>query len=356
MSSLSVQSLSNNSQTPPDLLFVGFNQDEGCFACGTTKGFSIYNCEPYKETFKRDFPKNGGIGIVAMLYRCNILGLVGGGKHPCFPPNKVMLWDDHQAACIGELTFKSDVKAVKLRRDKIVVVLETQVYVYNFDKLELVHKYETVSNPKGLCALSPSTDNCVLACPSIQKGVVRVERLDLQNQKKNLFITAHDSSLSCISLNLDGSLLATASEKGTLIRIFDTETGDKLQEVRRGADRAEIYSIAFSHNSQLIAVSSDKGTIHIFSISGKSDSQSEEAIANRKSKMSVLGSVLPSYFNSEWSFAWFRAPECPSICAFGQDDSVIVVSANGTFLKIAYDPKKGGECRQVLKAQYFKSS
>jgi WD repeat-containing protein 45 len=69
----------------------------------------------------------------------------------------------------------------------------------------------------------------VLACPGVTKGNVRVELYDM---RKSSIIPAHESELSQIALNLDGTRLATASDKGTLIRVFDTHTGDILKELR----------------------------------------------------------------------------------------------------------------------------
>jgi WD40 repeat protein len=82
----------------------------------------------------------------------------------------------------------------------------------------------------------------VLATPDKQKGHVKIT---IYEKNYTSIIQAHQSSLSCLALNYSGSLLATASDKGTLIRLFSTEDGSPLQEVRRGTDKAEIYSIAF---------------------------------------------------------------------------------------------------------------
>lgn len=98
---------------------------------------------------------------------------------------------------------------MKLRRDRVVVVLEYKIYVYNFADLKLLDHIETTQNSKGLCALCPYSSNTVLVCPGLQKGHVRVELYDL---KKTTLIEAHETALACVALNFDGTRLATASE------------------------------------------------------------------------------------------------------------------------------------------------
>jgi len=336
------------------LLFAGFNQDQGCFACGTNNGFIIFNCDPLKERFRRDF-ENGGIGIVEMLFRCNILALVGGGRNPKYPPNKVMIWDDYQNKCIAELEFRSNVHAVKLRRDRIVVVLKSKVYVYNFADLQLLHQIETCENPAGICALCPGSERTVLACPAKRSGFVHLEIYDSNTSKE---IAAHNNPLTQVCLNSDGTLLATTGERGTLIRIFNTNTGDQVRELRRGADRADIYSLCFHPQSQWLCVSSDKGTVHIFSLGGVSNPTSssnpaenengQNAPKNTSSTFSFMKDILPAYFSSEWSFAQFAlADPQRCICCFGQDPhSVIALCSSGECFKYIFDPVKGGNARQ----------
>ncbi|AQK98323.1 Autophagy-related protein 18a [Zea mays] len=355
--------------TAKDLLHISFNQDYGCFAAGTKSGFRIYNCDPFREIFRRDLAADGGgaggggIGVVEMLFRCNILALVGGGDNPHYPPNKVMIWDDHQSRCIGELSFRSPVRGVRLRRDRIIVVLENKIFVYNFADLKLVHQIETAPNPKGLCAVSQQPGSIVLVCPGAQKGQVRVEHY---GARKTKFINAHTSRVSCFALSQDGRLIATASTKGTLVRIYNAAEGNLLQEVRRGADRAEIYSLAFSNNLQYLAVSSDKGTIHVFNLKINVGSTANDKpipapdpeVSHISPPLSFIKGVLPKYFHSEWSVAQFRLHEGEQyIVAFGHEkNTVSVVGMDGSFYRCQFDPVNGGEMLQLECYSFLKPS
>jgi hypothetical protein len=102
-----------------------------------------------------------------------------------------------------------------------------QKCVVGFD-FKVICQVETFANPKGLCVVSQLDDSMVLVCPGLQKGQVRVNHYA---KKKINYVWAHDSSLACFGLTIDGKFLATSSTRGTLIRVLDTENGALLQEV-----------------------------------------------------------------------------------------------------------------------------
>ncbi|XP_076889017.1 autophagy-related protein 18a-like [Bidens hawaiensis] len=343
----------NPNHAPLSLFHVSFNQDNGCFACGINQGFRIYNCDPFREIFRRDFQSGGGVVVVEMLFRCNILALVGGGPHPQYPLNKVMIWDDHQGRCIGELSFRSEVHGVRLRRDRIVVVLEQKIFVYNFTDLKLLQQIETFGNPKGLCEVSQASGNFVLVCLGLRKGQVRVEHYA---SKRTKFVLAHDSRIACFALAQDGNMLATASNKGTLVRVFNTHDGTLLHEVRRGADRAEIYSLSFSPTAEWLAVSSDKGTIHVFSVTAVDNPGHTAPSSPSSSPRALIKGVIPKYFSSVWSLAQFRLVEgCHYIAAFGhQKNTVVILGLDGSFYRCKFDPKTGGEMTQLEYHNFMK--
>ena len=79
-------------------------------------------------------------------------------------------------------------------------------------------------------------------------------------------VEAHRSPLSCITVNDAGTLLATASDKGTIIRVFSIPSARKLYQFRRGSMPSRIYSMSFNSASTLLCVSSATDTVHVFKL------------------------------------------------------------------------------------------
>jgi WD repeat-containing protein 45 len=307
------------------------------------------------------------------------------------------------------LEFKSEVKAVQLRRDRLVVVLLSKVFAYTFGPEPMrLCAFETCDNPQGLVALCAASDNRLLAFPGRLPGHVHLA--DLSRPSSNTsrpasaassneesvkklssspttvlsghipelkhhpegpssepfrlqtsIITAHSSALACICLNQQGTLLATASVKGTLVRVFDTHTGRIIRELRRGADMAIIYSISFSADGRWLCVGSDKGTVHIYSLE-HAQSQPAQQIedsyqdivspgpVNRQSSLHFIKDLLPKYFSSEWSFATCHVrSDVRFLCTFAADmKSIIVITMDGSYYQFSFDSTAGGECPREL--------
>lgn len=239
-------------------------------AVGTSEGFKIFRTNPFSETARREIP--GGVSIVELLERTNLVALV-----TICAPNVIQVWDD----TIRQITNQVDlgsvlVTSLKLRRDLLVCGLAQEVRLYELSKdLRLLCRFPTFESTKGPLAISTSF-KCSLASPGERRGYVQILHIDSSRRKndilevsKSISLRAHDHEIQALSLTEDGALLATVSTNGTLIRVWNTSSCQKVAEFRRGRQPARIQAIAFAKPRTLsainLAVLSDKGTIHIFS-------------------------------------------------------------------------------------------
>ncbi|XP_025828898.1 WD repeat domain phosphoinositide-interacting protein 4 [Agrilus planipennis] len=321
---------------------IRFNQDQGCFACCMDGGLRIYNVEPLAEKAHYDIDLMGSTSQCEMLHRTNIIAIVSGAPRPKFADNVLMLYDDAAKKFILEITFPSSIRAVRLRKDKLVVALLNQIHVFSFPTpLQRLFSLETKENLRGLCEVTPlaSAEKQILIFPGHKVGSVQIVGLTgTEGGVSNapVWICAHRNELGCIALNQQGTRIATASNKGTLIRVWDSSTRKLLIELRRGSDPATVYCINFSRDSDFLCCSSDKGTVHIFAI--------KNANLNKRMTLSNLG-ILGPYGDSQWALANFTVPpECACVCAFGPNSSVIAICLDGTFHKYVFNAD--GNCNR----------
>ena len=179
--------------------------------------------------------------------------------------------------------------------------------------------------------------------------------------------------------------MATASDKGTIIRVFSVPDANKLYQFRRGSMPSRIFSMAFNITSTLLCVSSTSETIHVFKLGppgsppaeassaqtstnaftrrlsqesdalvepqdAEGDEPSSPSLSSRKPNgtfmgllrrtsqnvsttfASNLGGYLPKGVAEMWEpsrdFAWIRLPKPTTGSATGPLRSVVALSSN----------------------------
>lgn len=70
----------------------------------------------------------------------------------------------------------------------------------------------------GLCVLSKNRSRPIIAFPSRDDGSLQITDLV---RSDGVTIAAHSNALVCLALSADARQIATASLKGTCIRLFD---------------------------------------------------------------------------------------------------------------------------------------
>lgn len=339
--------------------FISFNQDYSSIAIGTKTGYNLYAFENDSiDQLKKQFQdeEHTDICIVERLFSSSLVVIVS-----LLSPRRLRLYHIKRTAEISLHSYTNTILSVKLNRRRLIICLEDQLYIHSL-KGDLDVKWvirNIPPNPNGLFALSPREDRCLLAYPASQRsGEIQV--FDAIELKNKILIPAHDNPLAALSFNQQATMIASASEKGTVIRVHNVDEGNCLYEFRRGYARCvDIYSLSFSLDSLFLAASSSTETVHVFKLDQSKEDQSA-LVPNQATWGSYFSNALvqsTTYISShvsdmmhQWrSFATCRLPfkQLKNVCSITTIDKqprVLVVSSEGYLYIYDLDINEGGDC------------
>ncbi|KAH9025967.1 WD40 repeat-like protein [Lactarius pseudohatsudake] len=291
-------------QRTNSMLFANFNQDFTCISVGTRKGYSITNCDPFGRVYTMN---DGARGIVEMLFCTSLIALVGAADQPSSSPRKLQIVNTKRQSMICELLFPSSILAVKMNRKTLVIVLETEIYIYDISNMRLQHVIETPPNPEAIVALSPSADNSYLAYPSPvpvpaptppapSSAAAAASGDVLLFSTKSLtvsqIIRAHKAPISALALTAPARSSRRPPRRAPSSACGASRAQRSCTSSAAGRAKARIYSLSFNVVSTLLAVSSAHDTVHIFKLgTGRSSSTSSVNSSKDDHATSPSGSV-----------------------------------------------------------------
>ncbi|KAH7821313.1 Autophagy-related protein 18 A (Atg18A) [Monocercomonoides exilis] len=292
-----------------DITFLSYNQTNTCLLVGTKSGYTLWRTDPFDQCTK-GFPDHP-IHLCEMFFSTSLLAVVCDSSVENFTPRVLYLYNTKIDQVICLLRFNEDIQSVKLNQQYLVVVLKQSIIIYTLEKIEPVCTLdmyfnqttplssETLSGRAPVIALCPHkpilaypcdptkgnvclarlNDPSVVSRTSSSSGAGGTSSVDGETYGSYQILEAHDHPVVALAFRKDGQWLATASARGTIIRVWDTETKEMIMELKRSSvgRTAEIHSLSFSDDGTMLVVSSSSKTIHIFSLQG--ERKSEKSIA-----------------------------------------------------------------------------
>lgn len=329
-------------------------------ALGTGNGFGIYDLNSYARCYHE---RTGGRTVVAPVFTSSLVALVGSGDYNGSSSMRTLqLFNMATRSCISEIHFPTPILSVLVNHDRVAVVLEHMVQLLELPSLKTLAKFETEPNPRGLCALTAAPGQAYMALPKGQNaGTVML--YDATNGILLQELHAHKGTLTALCFDHSGTMLATASETGTIVRVFRVPDGSELHQFRRGSTPAQVSCLAFSSEeaaedipggpvpSQFLACSSNTSTVHVFKLLAPATREEDEK--------GFVSSMLPAVLSDVWdplrhfAFVSLQAP-LRSVCALRYRGAgvmrLLLLTETGTFFEYEVDLLRGGECKGPKRA------
>lgn len=237
---------------------------------------------------------------------------------------------------------------------------DQRVFLYNLTTNKYLEPIDTSVNPKGIIGVSTDPNFTVLGVPDKTLGHIKVKHYE---KNFELVINAYEGKLSCISINNDGTMLATASEMGKTVSVFFIQNGVFLKEYRRQNDKGCVNYISFDNVNMFMGSCTGQGTIFIWSLksckrkireeiaqAGINEDEGLQGVLNNKNDgpenpINRCQCLVGNTDDNELSYAQLTLKEDrQSICGFGPENKLMAINSVGKYYLSKISMDKSGVC------------
>ena len=222
----------------------------------------------------------------------DVFAAVAGSTTVPFAPNFLLIYQKNTGVFLKSIEFPSQILNVKCNGTMLFISLEDVIQAYDIKEFRTFGTIDRKST-KGLFACN----NEFIVYPDDRyQGVVKIASLPGFNVKQT--ITCHSGAIQNLAISPDSQSIITCSNKGTLIRVFSIENGQKTHQFRRGFTQNEVLSLCSSQD--YVCACSDK-TLHVFCKDGRHASESlpcspvDSIISNNRIMVALSNGIMAIY-------------------------------------------------------------
>ena len=324
---------------------ISFNQDYSLISIGTNFGYKILELSPLHIHIKYLL---GGIYNCELSYRSNLIALTGGGKKPKFNTKKVVIYNDLEECVENEYKFSTPVLNVKFKKTYIFIVCKKKIYVFNIMTSQNIDIFETTDNENGIIAVNGCEEKTIMAHPiesdeKLNQGYVGIKNY---KTKKYFSFLAQNEQISYMEIDYNGLLLATANDKGNIIRLHNLLDQTLVYECKKEKDKSIINYICFDLEYKNFGVSCNKGIIYVWKL--------DNIIEKTTNNEGVSYEVKKNIKNSKKGYYFAKINACKQNCifCFKPENTVLIISLDEKYYIVQLD-KKGGNYENIEEKKFF---
>ena len=249
--------------------------DQNSICVSTSRGFAVYQTSDFSLTYSHshDCPvlyaeSVASSSLILLLTDC-----------------RVTLWSCSDNKAVASIDFEAaaNVNAVRSNSRRVMASLANDRIL--FFELKSLRVLSSLEESATAISLAGGSEHGYAAWGKKDGSVTIVDSYTLGKVGS---VAAHSSPISAVALSPMGNFLATASERGTVVRVFNLPKFELFALFRRGTSEARLTSLCFSAgaagNEFFLCAAGDLETAHIFKHAGETPSP----------RWPVLGKILPA--------------------------------------------------------------